>query len=155
LSLWLFISPFDSHLCLGHLQDITESELAEMPSCNLAESMHHKWNQQSGNRGNDLYIATIDDFIRALMQVVRYYQYLKGDRASTGLGKEELQLRAAQRTTEQTRDPKVLNVAMAKLLGTELFYTCAPHMAREEVFSSQKRKADVPLCFGRRVTLAG
>jgi hypothetical protein len=31
LSLWLFISPFDSHLCLSHLQDLTESELAEMP----------------------------------------------------------------------------------------------------------------------------
>jgi hypothetical protein len=84
------ISPFDSHLCLGHLQDLTESELAEMPSCNLAKSMHHKWNQQSSNRGSDLYIATVDDFIWALMQVVRYYQYLKGDRASTGPGKEEL-----------------------------------------------------------------
>jgi hypothetical protein len=71
-----------------------------MPSCNLAESMHHKWNQQFGNRGNDLYIATVDDFIRALMQVVRYYQYLKGDQASTGPGKEELQLHAAQRRAE-------------------------------------------------------
>jgi hypothetical protein len=88
LSLWLFISQFDSHL--GHLQDLTESELVTMPSCNLAESMHHKWNQQSGNRGSDLYIATVDDFIQALMQVVRYYQYLKGDWAGTGLGKEEL-----------------------------------------------------------------
>jgi hypothetical protein len=90
LSLWINISSFDSHLCLGHVQYLTESELAEMPSCNLTESMHHKWNQQSGNRGNDLYIATVDDFIRALMQVVRYYQYLKGDRAGTGPGKEEL-----------------------------------------------------------------
>jgi hypothetical protein len=145
LSLWLFISPFDSHLC--HLQDLTELELAAMPSCNLAESMHHKWNQQSGNRGNDLYIATVDDFIRALMQVVRYYQYLKDDRAGTGPGKEELQLRAAQRTAERTGDPKVLNVAMAKLPGAELFCTRAPHMAGEEVFGSQKRKADVPLGF--------
>jgi hypothetical protein len=147
LSLWLFISPFDSHLCLGHLQDLTKSELAEMPSCNLAESMHHKWNQQSGNRGNDLYIATVDDFIRALMQVVRYYQYMKGDRAGTGPGKDELQLRAAQRTAERTGDPKVLNIAMAKLPGAELFCTRAPHMAGEEVFGSQKRKADVPLGF--------
>jgi hypothetical protein len=118
-----------------------------MPSCNLAESMHHKWKVQSGNRGNDLYIAPVDDFIRALMQVVRYYQYLKGDRAGTGPGKEELQLRTAQRTTERTGDPKVLNVAMAKLPGAELFCTRAPHMAGEEVFGSQKRKADVPLGF--------
>jgi hypothetical protein len=147
LSLWLFISPFDSHLYLGHLQDLPESELAEMRSCNLAESMHHKWNQQSGNRGSDLYIATVDDFIRALMQVVRYHQYLKGDRAGTGPGKEELQLRAAQRRAERTGDPKVLKVAMAKLPGAELFCTRAPHMAGEDVFGSQKRKADVLLGF--------
>jgi hypothetical protein len=36
---------------------------------------------------------------------------------------------------------------MAKLLGAELFYTHAPHMVGEEVFGSQKRKADVPLGF--------
>jgi hypothetical protein len=118
-----------------------------MPLCNLAESMHHKWNQQSGNRGSDLYIATVDDFIRALMQVVRYYQYLKGDRASTSPGKEELQLCAAQCIAERTRDPKVLNAAMAKLPWAELFYTREPHMAGEEVFGSQKRKANVPLDF--------
>jgi hypothetical protein len=94
-----------------------------------------------------LYIATIDDFIRALMQVIRYYQYLKGDRAGTGPGKEELQLCAAQRTSERTKDPKVLNVAMAKLLGAELFCTREPHMAGEEVFDTQKGKADVPLDF--------
>jgi hypothetical protein len=147
LSLWLFIPPFGSHLYLGHLQDLTKSELVEMPSYNLAESMHHKWNQQSGNRGSDLYIATIDDFIQALMQVVRYYQYQKGDRAGTGPGKEELQLCAAQCTAKRTGDPKVLNVAMAKLLGAELFCTRAPRMAGEEVFGSQKHKADVPLGF--------
>jgi hypothetical protein len=118
-----------------------------MPSCNLAESMYHKWNQQSGNRGSDLYIATIDDFIRALMQVVQYYQYLKDDWAGTGPGKEELQLRAAQRIAERTGNPKVLNVAMAKLPGAELFCTRAPYMAGEEVFGSQKRKADVLLGF--------
>jgi hypothetical protein len=67
VSLWLFILSFDSHLYLGHLQDLTKLELAKMPSCNLAELMHNKWNQQSGNRGSDLYIATVDDFIRALI----------------------------------------------------------------------------------------
>jgi hypothetical protein len=36
---------------------------------------------------------------------------------------------------------------MAKLLGAELFYTCEPHLASDEVFSSQKRKADIPLGF--------
>jgi hypothetical protein len=36
---------------------------------------------------------------------------------------------------------------MAKLPGAELFCTRAPHMAGEEVFGSQKQKADVPLGF--------
>jgi hypothetical protein len=81
------------------------------------------------------------------MQVVRYYQYLKGYRVGTGPGKEELQLRAAQRTAERTGDPQVLNVAMAKLPGAELLCTQSPHMVGEEVFGSQKRKADVPLSF--------
>jgi hypothetical protein len=121
-----------------HLQDLIELELAEMPSCNLAESMHNKWNQQSSNRGSDLYIITIDDFIRTLMQVVRYYQYMKDDRTGIGPGKEELQLRATQRTTERTGDPNVLNVAMAKLPKVELLYTREPHLASEEVFGSQK-----------------
>jgi hypothetical protein len=119
-----------------------------MPLCNLTESMHNKWNQQSGNQSSDLYIATVDDFIRALMEVVRYYQYMKGNRASsTDPEKEELQLHAVQRTTKRTRDPKVLNVAMAKLLGVELFCTREPYLAGEEVFGSQKRKTNVPLGF--------
>jgi hypothetical protein len=81
------------------------------------------------------------------MQVVRYHQYLKGDWAGTSPRKEELQLRATQRTAEQTRDPKVLNVAMAKLSGAELFCTREPYLAGEEVFGFQKWKADVPLGF--------
>ena len=81
------------------------------------------------------------------MQVVQYYQYLKGDWAGIGPGKEELQLCTAQHTAERIGDPKVLNVAMAKLPGAELFCTRAPHMASGEVFGSQKRKANVPLGF--------
>jgi hypothetical protein len=36
---------------------------------------------------------------------------------------------------------------MAKQPKAELFYTCVPHMAGEEVFGSQKRKANIPLGF--------
>ena len=73
-------------------QALSVGELAEMPSCNLAETIHNKWLQQSGNRGNNLYIATVDDFVRAFMQVAVYYQYLNGERVGTGPGKEELLL---------------------------------------------------------------
>ena len=109
--------------------------------------MHHKWNQQSRNRGSNLYTATVDDFIRALMQVVWYYQYLKGDCVGTTPGKEELQLRAAQCRAEQIGDPKVPAVAIANLPKAEVFCTCEPHLAGEEVFGSQKQKANVLLGF--------
>jgi hypothetical protein len=60
-----------------------------MPSCNLSKTVHNKWLQQSGNRRNDLYVATIDDFVRALIQVSRYYQYFKGKHVGTGPRKKE------------------------------------------------------------------
>jgi hypothetical protein len=50
-----------------------------MPFCNLVEIVHNKWLQQFGNQGNDFYVAIVDDFVKALMQVVRYYQYLKDE----------------------------------------------------------------------------
>jgi hypothetical protein len=127
------------------LQDLSESELAEMPSCNLAETVHNKWLQQSGDRGKDLFVATVDDFVRAFMQCVAYYQYLKGDRAGTGPSKEELRLRAAQRSSEITGNTKSLHEAMSKMPGAEDFCTRTPHLEGEEVFLSLKRKADVPL----------
>ena len=71
-----------------------------MPTCNLAETIHNKWLQQSGKRGTNMYVATVDDFVRAFIQMVRYYQYLKGNHAGTGPGKEKLLLRVAQRSAE-------------------------------------------------------
>ena len=67
---------------------MTKEELAEMPSCNLVESVHNKWLQQSGKKGNDLFVAAVDDLVRAFMQVVAYFQFLKGERAGTGPEKE-------------------------------------------------------------------
>ena len=95
-------------------------KLAEMPSCNLAETVHNKWLQQSGNRGNDLYVATVDDLVRAFMQMVRYYQFLKGKNAGTGPGKEELLFRVAQRSTHRTGNSKVLADAISNIRGFKI-----------------------------------
>jgi hypothetical protein len=81
------------------------------------------------------------------MQVVRYYQYLKDECVGMGPRKGELLLWAAQRFAKQTKDPKDLNVAMAKLSVVDLFCTREPHLVSEEVFGSQKRKADIPIGF--------
>jgi hypothetical protein len=127
------------------MQNLTESELAKMPSCNLAETKHNAWPQEFGNRGNDLYVATVDDFVRALIQVSRYYQFLKGEYAGTCPGKEELMLRVAQHLALQSGNPKALNVAIVKMPGAMEFCTREPHFEGEEVFGFQKRKADIPL----------
>ena len=71
-------------------------ELAEMLSCNLAKILHNKWLHASGNKGRNLYIPALDDYIRAFQQVVMYYQYLKGGIGGLGSSKE-LKLRSAQR----------------------------------------------------------
>ena len=123
----------------------SEDELAEMPSCNLAESIHNKWLQASGNNGGDLYVATVDDYIRAFLQVVNYYQYLKGDVGGTGPSKQELKLRMAERRAQKTGDPKVLKDPMLDMPGADEFCTRDPHMAGEEVFGSMKRRLDLPL----------
>ena len=116
-----------------------------MPSCNLAETVHNKWLQQSGNRGNDLYVATVDDLVRAFMQMVRYYQFFKGEHAGSGPGKEELLLRVAQRCAHRTGNPKVVADAISNIQVVQDFVTREPHLEGEEVFGSQKRKADMPL----------
>jgi len=71
---------------------LTLDQLAEMSSCNLAESVHNKWLQASGNKGGDLYVATVDDYIRAFLQVVAYDQFLKGGVGDDGPSKEDFKL---------------------------------------------------------------
>ena len=93
--------------------------MAEMPSCNLAKIVHNKWLQQSGKRGNDLYVATVDDMVRACMQVVAYYGFLKGEKGGIGPGKEELRLRACQRTAQRTGNSKRLYEAFSNMPGIE------------------------------------
>jgi hypothetical protein len=63
-----------------------------MPSYNFVKNVQNKWLQQSSNQGNDFYVAIVNDFVRALIQVLRSYQYLKGDHVRTGPQKEELML---------------------------------------------------------------
>lgn len=49
--------------------------------------------------------------------------------------------------SKQTEDSKVLNFAVAKLPRVDLFCTHEPRLVGEEVFGSQKRKANVLLGF--------
>jgi hypothetical protein len=114
--------------------------MADMPSCSLSETAHNKWLQQSGNHGNDLFAATYDDKIRAVMQMTNYRSYLKGKALRTGSSKQELKLRVARRTN----DPKKIEEVLSQLPGVEVATTRILHLEGEEIFGNTKRKLDLP-----------
>jgi hypothetical protein len=82
----------------------------------------------------------MDDFVRAFMQCTNYYAYLKGDRSDTGPGKEELRLRAAQRSG----DAKRIVATLKHIPGAEHWCTYKSQLEGEEVFGTTKRKLDMP-----------
>jgi len=83
-------------------------EHAEMPTFNLAETMHNKWLQQSGNKMTCLYEATMNDLICAFMQIANYRSSLRGGSTGKGLDSASLKLKAPARCG----DPKLLADAM-------------------------------------------
>jgi hypothetical protein len=107
-----------------------------MPSCNLAESVHNKWLQASGNKGGDLYVATVDDYIRLFLQVISYYQFFKGKIGGDGPSKDELKLRGAQRRAQRIGHPTVLQKILLDMPGGEEFCTRDPHLEGAEVSGS-------------------
>jgi hypothetical protein len=70
---------------------------------------------------NDHYVATVHDFDKELLKVVRYYQYFKGEYSGTSLGKKELLLWIAQCLAQWFRNFKILNAIVARMLGANKF----------------------------------
>ena len=44
-------------------KSVTQVELVEKPSYDLAKTIHNKWLQTSGNKEGDMYVAAINDYI--------------------------------------------------------------------------------------------
>ena len=148
-SFFLFFSTFPSlsiaSLTLGFSKQekvLSKDQLAKMPSCNLAQSVHNKWLQASGSKGGDLFVATMDDYIRAFLQVIAYYQFFKGGIGGDGPSKEELKLRGAQCRAEQTSESLVLQKVLLDMPGGEEFCTRDPYLKGAEVFGLQKCRPD-------------
>ena len=76
-------------------QALTFEEEATISTCNLSETVHNKWLQASGNKMIDVYHATVNDFSRAALQSLIYFNYLRGRSSGTGPNKFELELRLA------------------------------------------------------------
>ena len=113
-----------------------QDQLVEMLSCNLAESVHNKWLQASGSKGGDLYVATVDDYNCAFLQVVAYYQFLKGEIGGDG--------------PRNNRSSRVLNVKLSVLATPQCcrrsWLTCAVGKS----FALAIRTLRAPRCLDRR-----
>ena len=64
-------------------------EEGAVPTCNLSEIVHNKWLQTFGEKMIDMYHATIDDFTRAALQSLFYFNYLCGGLVGIGPSKTE------------------------------------------------------------------
>ncbi len=94
-----------------------------MPSCNLAESIHNKWSQVSGNKGRDLYVGAVDDYVRAFLQVLGCHQFNKGGASGSGPSVKELRERldTVQRRANRSGNPSCVNKAAMDFLEAEAY----------------------------------
>ena len=124
----------------GKSQALTFEEEIAIPTCNLSETVHNKWLQAYGGKKIDVYHATVDDFARAALQSLFYFNYLRGGPAGIGPSKTELQLCLAARVGNSKRMVKLLDhVAVEAGLNTRV-----PHLEGETIFGSAKHKLDFP-----------
>jgi hypothetical protein len=63
LVFYIFLSFTYFWHCHSTVQEkiMTAEEFAQMPNCNLAESIHNKWLQASANKDGNLYVASLND----------------------------------------------------------------------------------------------
>ena len=110
--------------------------MANMPSCNLLETIYNKLLQEFGNCGNDLFAATCNDKIQAVMQMTNHKANLKGKSFGTSPLRQELKFKAAKRSG----DPKKIVEALSQLPKVEVATTWILHLEGKEIFGSTKRK---------------
>ena len=142
------LSPPPSHasafilfscVVVASLQNLSLDMRTDMPSCNLAETVHNRWLQESGNQMTCLYKATVDDFIRAFMQTTNYKMYLKGGRSGKGPDKAELRLQA----TQISGDAEMITKVLSSFPGIEDLITKPRGLESAKIFGSSKRKLDL------------
>lgn len=122
------------------MQDLTLEEIAEVPTCNLAETIHSTMKRASGNKMTCPYEATIHDMIRAFMQITNYRAWLKGGKGGTGPSSTALKLKAAMRSG----DPNLLAEVMKTIPGAEDLPLMNSGLEGAEIFGSTKRKLNLP-----------
>jgi hypothetical protein len=122
------------------LQVPSLDEEATVPTCNLSETVHNKWQQASGDNMTDLYNATLDDYCRATLQSTAYHNYLKGYVGRTGPDRSVLRLHS----TSRSRDPRKIAQAVGELSIDAGLNSRVPHLEGKSIFGSAKRKLHLP-----------
>ena len=74
-----------------------------------------------------MYVAIVDDYIQAFLQVVAYYQFLKGGVVGDDPSKEKLKLQCTQRRAQRIGDPTVLQKVLLDIPDGKEFCTHNPH----------------------------
>ena len=118
---------------------MTIDECIEMPTCNLAETVH-KWFQQFSNKMTCLYEVTVVNLIRAFMRIANYRSWLEGGSTGKGLDPTSLKLK----DVAMCGDPKLLVEAMKSYPGAKDLNTRDCALEGSELFGSTKQKLDLP-----------
>jgi hypothetical protein len=109
-------------------------------TCNLEETVHNKWLQQSGNKMTCLYETIVDDIIHVFMKIANYRTWLKGGSNGKGFDLASLKLKA----TVRCGDPRMLADAMKSYPRVENVNTGYCAMEGLKLFGSTKRKLNLP-----------
>ena len=81
---------------------MTIDERAEMSTCNLTETIHNMWLQQSCNKMTYLNDAMVDDLICMFMQIANCRFWLKGGSTNKGPNLVSLKLKATTKCEDLT-----------------------------------------------------
>ena len=101
--------------------------------------MHNKWLQALGNKMVDLYLAMIDDYSKAALQSIGYYNILKTGRSGRGPNNSMLRLWLAAQNANPLRVAKLVDdVSCITGLNTRV-----SHLEGKKVFESANRKLDL------------
>jgi hypothetical protein len=100
-------------------------EKVDMLTCNLSETIHNIWMQQSGNGGICLFNATFDNYVRTFRWSSMYHAFLQG--GAFGTNPDELHLCRAN----QSRDPVQIAIAVAKYISSFGISVKIPHLEGE------------------------
>jgi hypothetical protein len=121
------------------LQVLSADEDAAVPTCNLAETIHNKWLQASGNNMTNLYDAILDDYCRAALQSTGFHNFLKEWGGRTGPDHKVLKLRSAT----HSGDPKRIAQAISDLSFDVGLNSRVSYLEGQSIFESMKWKLDL------------